>query len=127
MIFLAVLVFGYAHALHVLLRSENPRSSEFLGPLESPNNASLGTVNVSQPNNNDFDTYPHAFRSVYFFLGGDFSPISNYAPNTALDLMKIVFYTTTGILMFNIFIALLSNAVTSTSEKGKTLWLYLVR
>ncbi|KAF0454745.1 transient receptor potential cation channel subfamily a member 1-like [Gigaspora margarita] len=99
-VIIGLIMFAFAHSLHILLRQDNLNNSE-------------------ESNTNMFINLDTAYLAVYMMLTGDTSSVSNWSltENLTLTFLIILFSFFTTIYLMNLFIGLLSDSISNTNKK----------
>ncbi|RIB15824.1 hypothetical protein C2G38_1554195 [Gigaspora rosea] len=132
---LGIIVFAFAHSLHILLRPTTDFSYDQPSYTDDVNNpwnlaaryqsiSSNGTIEnetfIETPdaNINMFALFSTAIIAVYFMLTGDSSSVSSWVlkDNPTLVFLLAVFSFFTTIYLMNLFIGLLGMAIDETNN-----------
>ncbi|CAG8475852.1 15214_t:CDS:2, partial [Dentiscutata heterogama] len=130
LVVLAIIIFAFAHSLHLLLRSNSDQQSNSGDVNNSQYILSNYTAeNIMEDSDDDnlsmFSMLYSSFLAVYFMMTGDISLISTsvLAKDWILVLLLVVFSFTTTIYLMNLFIGLLSLAINEANNKQSFLHL----
>ncbi|RIB00340.1 hypothetical protein C2G38_2234662 [Gigaspora rosea] len=114
---LGVIIFAFAHSLHVLLSNINKVSNDLNNSMNiASNSTSEKSLTTSS---NMFTNLITAVFAVYMMLTGDSSYLPNWSliENPTLAFLMIFFSFFTIIYLMNLFIGLLSNFIDETNKK----------
>ncbi|PKY47556.1 hypothetical protein RhiirA4_462789 [Rhizophagus irregularis] len=99
LIFLFFILFAYAHSLMVLLSETSPDNGV-----------------------NTFTGFYQSIKNTWLILLNDYSSLEPWTKNYLLDILMITFSLSTAIILFNVLIALVSNAYEETLKNAHTIW-----
>ncbi|RUS17565.1 hypothetical protein BC937DRAFT_89809 [Endogone sp. FLAS-F59071] len=102
LVLMVAIVFAFAHALLILLRT-------------STSNPSGAT--------NPFTSISSSLMTLWAFLGGDFAAIDGWDAGSSLDLMRVIFSFVTTIVLLNVLIAILNNVFTASQDRAQKTWI----
>ncbi|KAF9361081.1 hypothetical protein BGX26_005948 [Mortierella sp. AD094] len=70
-------------------------------------------------------TFPMALSATYFFLAGQWDPVSTsfHSTDASFHIMMAIFFFFTTILLLNILIALMNDAFNESKDQGQLVWL----
>ncbi|RUS19271.1 hypothetical protein BC937DRAFT_87742 [Endogone sp. FLAS-F59071] len=97
---MAAIIFGFSHAMWLLLRNAPPPSS-----------------------GNPFVTIDGSLKSVWEFLSGDFAVLDGWDSGRSTDIMRVLFTFISTIVLLNVLIALLNNVYTDKQEIARKTWI----
>ncbi|CAB4443828.1 unnamed protein product [Rhizophagus irregularis] len=93
------ILFAYAHSLMVLLSETSPDNGV-----------------------NTFTGFYQSIKNTWLILLNDYSSLEPWTKNYLLDILMITFSLSTAIILFNVLIALVSNAYEETLKNAHTIW-----
>ncbi|CAG8588186.1 11153_t:CDS:2 [Rhizophagus irregularis] len=99
LIFLFFILFAYANSLMVLLSETSPDNGV-----------------------NTFTGFYQSIKNTWLILLNDYSSLEPWTKNYLLDILMITFSLSTAIILFNVLIALVSNAYEETLKNAHTIW-----
>lgn len=102
---LVVVTFAFAHAIWLTLSSNK-----------------LFATNFSTTEQSTFSTLPSAYRSVWFFLTGNYASGLTQDPSE-YSVLTLLFLITTSIVLMNVLIALMNDVVGKASISADNVWL----
>lgn len=102
---LLIAIIAFAHVLYLLLRGETPDNGE---PCQE-----------ASPDDNKFNTFDSALKSVVGFLTGQYDPVIRFTHNRMLDFYMVLFTLTTAIILLNVLIALLNQIYADVTARGQ--------
>ncbi|RIB14471.1 hypothetical protein C2G38_1653131 [Gigaspora rosea] len=135
LVLLGIIIFAFAHSLHLLLRPITDYSynqPNYNNDVNNPWNlvtryksitpdGAIGNdflIETPDANTNLFSAFKTAIVAVYFMLTGDLSSVSswNLNENWTLVALLVIFSFFTTIYLLNLFIGLLSTAIENTNN-----------
>ncbi|CAG8471486.1 268_t:CDS:2 [Dentiscutata heterogama] len=121
---LAFMVVGFANALFVLLRDKQSEGiPHFSGSMTNSSGAVIGNLDISQPPNLWWSTFPWAIFSTYKFLGIGWETVNVFDPDWALLFMVLLFNFITVIILLNVLIGLIVEVFNGSLKNGRQAWL----
>ncbi|CAG8494522.1 27691_t:CDS:2 [Dentiscutata erythropus] len=122
---LAFMVVGFANALFVLLRDKQSEGiPHYNGNLTNSSSGDvIGNLDISQPPNLWWTTFPWAIFSTYKFLGVGWETVNVFDPDWAILFMVLLFNFITVIILLNVLIGLIVEVFNGSLKNGRQAWL----
>jgi len=124
-----VAAFGHSFYILVGYLEGDAFQSSYVGNIVDPNTGDV-TANITlastlDDTNNHFRNPYYALRTTWFFLQGDWGYADAISDRT-LEVMAGLFSFSTGIVFLNILIAFMTDVISETKKKGRTVWLQVL-